>query len=141
MEGDSRAFLVELFTDLRDDLLEQMQDSPEPERATSELAIYEALLGGLTGREAFPNDEGTRRFVTALAKAAEEGNAYEQAALEHRAFAELIGALGGEEATGAPMDWEALVVPPATYDSDRDHRSDVLDQPAAIGETARANLR
>lgn len=93
----SRAFLVEMFTDLRADLESQMKeggvDSLDSEEAARKLAMYEALLAGLTQREAFPDDEAVRRYVTGLAKAIDEANGYEQATLEHQAFAELVAAL------------------------------------------------
>lgn len=98
----SRTFLIETFADLRDDLADRVrnggQGSPDPEKAARELAIYEALLAGLTQREAFPDDETVRQYVTGLAKATDEENQYEQAALEHRAFAELAGALAERNA-------------------------------------------
>ena len=93
----SRAFLVEMFTDLRDDLEDQVRDGgkdgPDPEEAARKLEMYEALLAGLAQRESFPDDSALREYVTGLAKATDEANGYEQAALEHRAFAELVGAL------------------------------------------------
>lgn len=94
----SRTFLIDTFTDLRDDLENRMREGgpggPDPEKAASDLAIYEALLAGLTQREALPDNEAVREYVSGLAKATDEANGYEQAALEHRAFAELVGALG-----------------------------------------------
>jgi hypothetical protein len=90
----SRAFLVEMFTDLRTDLEHQMgeggEGSPDSEEAAGKLAMYEALLAGLTQSEAFPDDEAVRQYVAGLAKATDEANGYEQAALEHQAFAELV---------------------------------------------------
>jgi hypothetical protein len=86
-----------MFTDLRTDLEGQVRDggkgSPDPEDATRKLAMYEALLAGLAQREAFPDDEAVRQYVAGLAKATDEANGYEQAALEHQAFAELVAAL------------------------------------------------
>ncbi len=83
---------------MRDDLEQQMQAGdkagPDPRKATRDLAIHEALLGSLTGREAFPGDEGVRQYVADLMRATDEENGYEQAALEHRALAELAAALG-----------------------------------------------
>ena len=97
----SRTFLIETFTELRDDLRDRMQkggrDGPNPERAGRELAIYEALLAGLTQGGVFPDDEAVREYVVGLAKATDEENQYEQAELEHRAFAELVGALPAVE--------------------------------------------
>jgi hypothetical protein len=55
--------------------------------------MYEALLAGLTQSEAFPDDEAVRQYVAGLAKAIDEANGYEQAALEHQAFAELVAEL------------------------------------------------
>ena len=93
----SRAFLVEMFTDLRADLESQVREggkgSPSPGEAARKLATYEALLAGLAQREAFPDDEAVRQYVAGLAKATDEVNGYEQAALEHQAFAELVAAL------------------------------------------------
>jgi hypothetical protein len=95
---DSAAFLVEMFTGLRDDLEQQVQagdrTGPDPRKAARDLAVYEALLASLTGREAFPEDEGVRQYVADLMRATDEENEYEQVALEHRAFAELAAALG-----------------------------------------------
>jgi hypothetical protein len=94
---ESNAFLVWLFTDLRKDLAERADEggrgSPDPEKAARQLAIFDALLTGLAQREALPDDEAVREYVTGLAKATDEVNGYKQAALEHRAFGELIGAL------------------------------------------------
>jgi len=98
----SRTFLIETFADLRDDLADRLrkggQGSPDPEKAGRELAIYEALLAGLAQREPFPDDEAIRQYVAGLAKATDEENQYEQAALEHRAFAELAAALAERNA-------------------------------------------
>jgi hypothetical protein len=101
IEARSRAFLIEMFTDLRDDLEDRLRKGgrggPEPERAGRELAIYEALLAGLAQGGAFPDDEAVREYVAGLATATDEENQYEQAALEHRAFTELVGALAAGE--------------------------------------------
>jgi len=94
---ESKAFLVWLFTDLRKDLGERVEEggqgSPDPKKAARELAIFDSLLAGLAQGDAFPNDDALREYVIGLAKATDEANEYEQAALEHRAFAELVGAL------------------------------------------------
>jgi hypothetical protein len=94
---ESKAFLVWLFTDLRNDLAERAEEtaqgSPDPEKAARELAIFDSLLTGLAQGNAFPDDEVVREYVIGLAKATDEANEYEQAALEHRALAELVGAL------------------------------------------------
>jgi len=99
----SKAFLIDTFTDLRDDLEGRLREGgpggPDPEKAAHDLAIYEALLAGLTKREAFPDDEAVRRYVAGLAQATDEANGYEQAALEHRAFSELVAAL---DSTSSP---------------------------------------
>ena len=85
----SKKFLVFLFADLRKDLNEQ-----EP-GAAKKVAIYDALLEALnTGN--FPDNETLREYVAGLAKATDEANGYERAALEHRALAELVGALGAK---------------------------------------------
>jgi hypothetical protein len=100
VKQESRTFLIELFASLRDDLAEQVKGRKalDPQRAARDLATYEALLGGLSGGGAFPDDEELRRYVAELARATDEANGLEQAALEHRAFRELIAALGGETA-------------------------------------------
>jgi hypothetical protein len=94
---ESKAFLVWLFTDLRKDLAERAEEttqgSPDPEKAARDLAIFDSLLTGLAQGGAFPDDEGLREYVIGLAKATDEANEYEQAALEHRALAELVQAL------------------------------------------------
>ncbi len=93
----SKAFLIDTFTDLRADLEGRLREGgpggPEPEKAAGDLAMYEALLAGLTRREAFPDDEGVREYVAGLAIATDEANGYERAVLEHEAFAELVAAL------------------------------------------------
>ncbi len=95
---ESRDFLIRLFTDLRKDLAERVdeegQGSSDPKKAARELATFDALLAGLAQREAFPDDEALRQYVTELAKATDDETGYEQAALEHRALAELVAALG-----------------------------------------------
>jgi anti-sigma-K factor RskA len=50
-------------------------------------------LSGLARGDGFPDDEVVREYVIGLAKATDEANEYEQATLEHRALAELVGAL------------------------------------------------
>lgn len=69
---------------------------PDPGKAARDLATYDALLGGLTGREAFPDDESARHYVSGLLRVTDEENGYEQAVLEHRAFTELAAALGAD---------------------------------------------
>lgn len=97
---ESRAFLVETFTGLRDDLAEQLRAggkaAPDPEKARRDLATFDVLLAGLKGSEAFPDDEGVRRYVADLLRATDVENGYEQAVLEHQAFAELAAALGAD---------------------------------------------
>lgn len=93
---ESTAFLICLFTDLRRDLAELAgapQGSPDPEKAARDLAIFDSLLAGLAQGGAFPDDEGLLEYAIGLAKATDEANGYEQAALEHRALAELVRAL------------------------------------------------
>jgi hypothetical protein len=85
---ESKEFLVSLFTELRDDL-------------KSNRAIYDALLSGLAEDGELPGDETLREYVTGLAKATDEENRYEQAVLEHRAFAELARALGAPRSSTA----------------------------------------
>ena len=105
IDARSRDFLIETFTDLRDDLADRMrkggQGGPDSEKAGRELAIYEALLAGLAQRETFPDDEAVRQYVGGLATATDAENQYEQAALEHRAFAELVAALAAAESSPA----------------------------------------
>jgi hypothetical protein len=95
---DSRAFLVEMLTGLRDGLAEEMRTGgragPDPARATRDLAVYDVLLAGLSGRDPFPDDESVRHHVAELLRITDEENGYEQAALEHRAFTELAASLG-----------------------------------------------
>jgi hypothetical protein len=102
----SRTFLIEMFADLRDDLADRLRQGgrtgPDPERAGRELAIYEALLAGLAPGGAFPDDKAVHEYVAGLAKATDEANGYEQAALEHRALAELAEALA--ESNAGPSD-------------------------------------
>lgn len=94
---ESRAFLIRLFTDLRQDLADRIgvedEGSLDPEKADRDLAMYDVLLAGLTQREPFPDDEALRQYVVGFAKGVDEGNKYEQAVLEHRALAELGEAL------------------------------------------------
>lgn len=91
ISAESREFLVSLFTELRDDL-------------KSNRAIYDALLSGLAEDGELPEDEALREYVIGLAKAVDEENRYEQAVLEHRAFAELARALG------APTEHDSATV-------------------------------
>jgi hypothetical protein len=78
---------------LEDRLRKGGRGGPDSERAGQELATYEALLADLTRLGAFPDDEALREYVAGLAKAIDEANGYEQAALEHRALGELVRAL------------------------------------------------
>jgi len=64
-------------------------------------AVYTGSIPVGRAAGAFPDDDGMRRYVDDLLRIADEENGYEQAALEHRAFAELIVALGtGKLPTG-----------------------------------------
>jgi DNA-binding transcriptional ArsR family regulator len=59
-----------------------------------------------------PEDETVREYIVGLAKATDKENRYEQAVLEHRAFAEIVQALGGEGAVergAAGVDWNGLL--------------------------------
>jgi len=98
---ESRRFLVELFTDLRNDLEEQLHEprtqSPEPDKGAGKLEMYEALLAGLNRSAAFPDDDSVRKFISGLAEAVDQANKYEQAVLEHRALAELCDVLGSQK--------------------------------------------
>ncbi len=86
-----------MFTELRDDL-------------KGNRAIYDALLSGLSEDGELPEDEALREYVAGLAKATDEENRYEQAVLEHRAFAELARALGVPAGYGpGAVDWDELL--------------------------------
>jgi hypothetical protein len=87
----SRDFLTERFTSLRDNLAEQVEagEVSDPEQAARELAIHDAVLVALSLDGSFPNDDAAREYVAEVARAVDEASGYEQAALEHRAFAEL----------------------------------------------------
>ncbi len=95
---ESKEFLVSLFTELRADL-------------KGDRAIFDALLSGLAeDGELPPEDETLREYVTGLARAIDEENRYEQAVLEHRAFAELARALGAPTEHGpASVNWDVLL--------------------------------
>jgi hypothetical protein len=112
----SKQFLRCLFSDLRKDLVNQIgakeTGRPGNEAIARKRAIYDALLSSLADGGELPDDEVVREYVAGLAKATDEANQYEQAVLEHRAFAELCRALGvrGEaEASAVAMDWDALI--------------------------------
>jgi DNA-binding transcriptional ArsR family regulator len=112
---ESREFLVFLFTDLRDDLADQVgvkgPGYPGAGTVARKRAIYDALLSGLADDE-LSDDDTLREYVVRLAKATDEENQYEQAVLEHRAFAELVLALGGEDpgdSGAAAVDWDGLL--------------------------------
>jgi hypothetical protein len=72
---------------------------------------YDALLDGLADSRGLPDDDAVREYVIGLAQATDQENQYEQSVLEHRAFAELIRALGGsgEAGPGASADWGGLL--------------------------------
>jgi hypothetical protein len=113
---ESRKFLTFLFADLRDDLANQVSAKgpghPSAETIARKEAIYGALLRGLKDDGELFGDETVREYVVGLAKATDKENRYEQAALEHRAFAELVRALGGHSATepeAAAVDWDGLL--------------------------------
>jgi len=97
---ESRAFLVETFTALRDDLAEQVRAggkaAPDSKKARRDLATFDVLLAGLKGSKAFPDDEKVRRYVADLLRTTDAENGYEQTVLEHRALAELAAALGAD---------------------------------------------
>ncbi len=102
---ESKEFLVFLFTDLRDDLANQLgakgPGRPSAKTIARKRTIYEALLSGLAEGGKLPDDDRVREYVAGLAKATDEENQYEQAVLEHRAFAELSSALGNSTGPGA----------------------------------------
>jgi DNA-binding transcriptional ArsR family regulator len=102
---EAKEFLHSLFSGLRDDLSDQVGD---PEAVAEKRRIYDALLAGLADEREMPDDEEVREYIGGLAKATDEANQYAQAALEHRAFAELVRALDGEGAAGA-VDWDEVL--------------------------------
>ncbi len=110
---ESKEFLVFLFTDLRKELASQegleAPGAPSAETIARDRAIYDALLGGLAEGGEMPNDETLREYVAGLAEATDRENRYEEALLEHRAFAELGRALGSPTEAGATVDWDGLL--------------------------------
>jgi DNA-binding transcriptional ArsR family regulator len=98
-----------LFVDLREDLANQKGAGA----VAGKRAIYDSLLSGLADNDGrFTDEETVREYVVGLAKATDETNQYEQAMLEHRAFAELIWALGGDNPTeprSRTVDWDELL--------------------------------
>jgi len=116
MAPESREFLISLFTDLRVDLANQDAAKgpghPGAEVIARKRAIYDALLNGLVEGGEPSDDETVREYVVGLARAIDETNQYEQTVLEHRAFAELARALGGDSAAEpgpAAVDWDGLL--------------------------------
>lgn len=97
MDGRSRAFLIEVFSGLRDQRRGETGGSgpsaPDPVESARVLAYYEALIAGLADGAPFPDDPGLREFVVGMARSIDEENGYEEAVLEHRACAELIDRL------------------------------------------------
>lgn len=96
MDERSRAFLIQVFTGLRDQRREEAssgQPPPDPAESARLIAYYEALIAGLENGAAFPSDPGLRDFVVSMAKAIDEENDYATIVLEHRACAELIDRL------------------------------------------------
>lgn len=97
MDERSRAFLVEMFSGLRDQRRAESGGSgpsaPDPVESARILAYYEALVEGLADGAPFPEDPGLRGFVVGMARSIDEENGYEEAVLEHRACAELIDRL------------------------------------------------
>jgi DNA-binding transcriptional ArsR family regulator len=110
---ESREFLIFLFTDLRDDMANQVgakgPGNPGAEAVARNRAIYDALLNGLADDGELAEDETLVEHVTGLAKTTDEENRYEQATLEHRALAELGRALGNSTEPGAAVDWDGLL--------------------------------
>jgi len=88
---ESKAFLVGLFTELREDLAERAGE--EAGGASRELATLEELLATLGRPGGISADEELRRYVAELARSTDESNEYERVSLEHRALAELGAAL------------------------------------------------
>jgi hypothetical protein len=112
---ESKEFLILLLTDLRDDLANRAGTTEpgrtNPESIRRKRRIYDALLASLDDEGELPDDEEVRECVVGLAKATDRENEYEQAALEHRAFAELIEALSrGGGAGKTAVDWDGLLV-------------------------------
>jgi hypothetical protein len=97
MNERSRTFLIEMFTDLRDQRQEELctgrPSPPDPVEAGRHVAYYQALIAGLAHRAPFPEDPGLREFVGGMARDIDEENEYEAVLLEHRACAELIDRL------------------------------------------------
>ena len=91
-----------LHNDLADRMGDESEGSLNPEQAERDLAMYDVLLAGLTQRKAFPDDESLRQYVVGFARGVDESNKYEQAVLEHRAFAELVDALNETETMTEP---------------------------------------
>jgi hypothetical protein len=91
----SREFLTERFTLLRDNLAEQVGagEASDPEQATRELAVHDAVLSVLSHGGPLPDGDAAREYVAEVARAVDEASGYEQATLEHRAFAELLDRL------------------------------------------------
>lgn len=111
---ESKSFLIALFADLRDDLVSQVgtKGSPGAETIARKRAIYDALLSGLADERQLSDDEAVREYVVGLAEATDRENRYEQTVLEHRAFAELVRALEGDneaESEAAAVDWDGLL--------------------------------
>lgn len=93
----SKEFLVSLFTELRNDLVDREglegQHGQEPEKTVSQLAIFDALLSGLAEGGTFSDNAAVREYVAELAKATDRENEYEHVVREHRALEELLDAL------------------------------------------------
>jgi hypothetical protein len=111
---ESKEFLTFLLSDLRGDLPNPAateRGRTDSESASRKRATYDALLAGLNDEGKLPDDEAVRDCVIELAKAVDQENGYEQAAREHRAFAELIEVLPGcSEAVETTVDWDVLLV-------------------------------
>jgi len=90
--------LIDLFTDLRNDLLDQADaggpSAPDPESVDRITAIFNALLTGLSDGGWLPSNNEVREYVAEMAKSTDEENEYERVTREHRAFVELCNALG-----------------------------------------------
>jgi hypothetical protein len=102
LETRVRAFLLRRFTGIRDDLAEQLRQDElrNPEEAAKELANYGVLIGAITGREGFPEDEEVVEFVAEIMKQNDEATSYREVAFEHWAYASLIQRISG--ASGVP---------------------------------------
>jgi hypothetical protein len=121
IDAESRDFLIEMLTDLRDDLEEQVRKGgpggPAPEKAARDRTVYAALLDALKGRGAFPDDERVREYVAGLARATDQENEYERTVLEPGARGTRRGAGRGVLSGYSPRAGPPNEVPPRALSS------------------------